>query len=255
MTIFTYTATKLSTLNKEGILKPDSQGYYQVVIGGLNVFNSAGEYYQANGARALIEDKSSVLMRRLLNGNLKGEMGHPKKLPGMSRIDYMNRIMNVEETNVSHHFRDLWLDTDFGKNHPEYNNSEMISINASIKPAGPKGEFLEKALNNSAENTNFSVRGGTQDKIMRGINYRTLEFILTWDWVTEPGIAIANKWDSPSLESVSDNFVITEDIVQAVINNTSGIATESSVNNARDLLSAMTKLHDVKSKPLNISKW
>jgi hypothetical protein len=211
MAIIRYTATKLKATQKQGILKPDSDGYYPLVIGGLNVVNSAGEYYVLEGAKELF-DQSSVLMRRIKNGNLKGELGHPKIQPGMTEEQYYGRILRIEETNVCAHFKEVWLDDQYGKNNPQFQNPNLVAIMGLVKPAGPHADVLAQALENRAENVCFSIRALTEDHLVRGVNHRILRSIMTWDYVTEPGINIANKWDNPSLETVESRFITKSDI-------------------------------------------
>lgn len=210
-----YTATKLLARQKSGVLKPDSDGYYPLIIGGLNVLNSANEYYVLEGAKELF-DTSSILMRRIQNGNLKGEVGHPKRQPGMSGDEYLNRMLRIEETNICSHFKEVWLDEKFGKNNPRFNNPQMVAIMALVKPSGPKAQALAEALENKAENVCFSIRGLTQDQYIRGVNHRILRNILTWDWVTEPGLALANKWDAPALETIESTFITRASLEHAL---------------------------------------
>jgi hypothetical protein len=211
MTIIRYTATKLQAIQKKGVLKPDADGYYPLVIGGLNVVNSSGEYYVLEGAKELF-DSSSFLMRRIKSGNLKGELGHPKKQPGMDEEAYFARIMRVEETNVCSHFKEVWLDDKYGINNPKFNNPAMVAIMALVKPSGPQAESLKQSLENKAENVCFSIRALTENYLIRGVTHRVLRSILTWDNVTEPGINIANKWDTPSLETLESTFVTKNDL-------------------------------------------
>lgn len=215
MAIVRYTATKLKATQKAGVLKPDEDGYYPLVIGGLNVVNSAGEYYVLEGAKELF-DQSSVLMRRIRTGNLKGELGHPKRVPGMKEDEYFSRIMRVDEGNVCAHFKEVWLDSTYGLSKPSANNPKMVAIMGLVKPAGPHADVLKTSLENRAENVCFSIRALTEDHFIRGINHRILRSILTWDCVTEPGISIANKWDSPSLETVESTFITKADVERAI---------------------------------------
>ena len=249
-----FTATKLTNTGKAGILKPDADGYYELIIGGLNTFNSAGEYYTLNGAEELFK-QSSIFQRRVANGNLKGEVGHPKRLPGMSMDDYVNRILTVEETNVCAHFKEVWLDFDFGKKNPKFNNVALVAIMAKVKPTGPKADSLANSLANSGENVCFSIRALTRDYYERGQTYRVLQQIICWDNVTEPGIAIANKWDSPSLESLSD-IIVREHSLKNIINHQVPVATESSIELAKESLAVVqnTKGFKVSSIPL-MTKW
>ena len=64
--IVTFTETIFTAKGKEGILPgPDSDGYHTVVLGGLNCYNSAGEYYTADRVIDMFRD-SSVFMRLLI---------------------------------------------------------------------------------------------------------------------------------------------------------------------------------------------
>lgn len=249
-----FTATKLQGTGKAGLLKPDSLGYYETVIGGLDVFNSAGEFYTLEGASALFE-KSSSFIRRVESGCLKAEVGHPKRLPGMTSDDYLTRIMQIEETNVCAHFAEIWLDPNFGRNHPELKNPKMVAIMAKVKPAGPKGDALAAAFENPRENVCFSIRALTKDFVNRGQVYRVLNTIFTFDWVTEPGINAARKWNSPALESLEESFVSRRELESAVrhIQNDTG-ALESSRLIASEALEAFNFAHKVQSKP-KLADW
>lgn len=237
-----FTSTKLAAKDKAGILKSDEQGYYTVVIGGLNMFNSVGEYYTADGARHLFE-QSSTFMRRIQNGCLKGELGHPKRGPGLSMDDYLRRIMTIEETNVCCHFKEVWLDDQYGKNHPEFRNPSMIAIMAKVKPAGPKGPSLKESFDNPSENVCFSIRAFTKDYMQQGKTIRVLDQIMTWDKVEECGLFIANKWDTPSLESLSDTVIYKSQIEKILQTTVDEVAMEESRVFATDLLKSFNVPH------------
>jgi len=250
-----FTATKLNGTGKRGILKPDADGYYEMPIGGLNTFNSAGQYYVLDGAKQLFEE-SSVFMRRIKNGCLKGEVGHPKKLPGMSMDDFVNRILTIDEKNVCCHFKEVWLDESFGKNNQEYKNPDLVAIMAKIKPSGPKGDFLQKSFDNPDENVCFSIRAFTRDYYQRGQTYRVLTQIISFDSVIEPGISNATKWHSPSLESISECAIRQVSFENIVNNQLDYIATEDSKILALDTINTLNKQQPkLIVKPPIISKW
>lgn len=224
-----FTCTQLAATGKKGILTPDENGYYTMPVGGLNVFNSAGMYYTAVGAKELFEDKSSQLMRRVKRGALRGEVGHPKQMPGMSDDDYLLRILTIDESNVCAHFSELWLDFD---NYKDQNGKPMVAIIGKVAPSGAHGDFLLKQLNNPKENVCFSIRSLTEDVYKRGIWERTLKNVVTFDYVNEPGIHIAEKYKSTSLESLGieslvDKPVMRNQLKRALNNNKSPVALES----------------------------
>lgn len=252
MSTVKFTSTKLKATGKQGTLKSDDSGYYEVVLGGLNAYNSMGEYYIAKGATDLFE-KSHMFMRRVANGNLKGELGHPARLPGQSEEAYISMLFRVTESRVCMHIKEVWLDFDYGKNHPELKNPQLVAIMGKIAPSGPHGEALKKSLDNPDENVCFSIRALTMDYYQGGKVTRVLDKIQCWDVVTEPGISISNKYDSPSLESLSD-VVITPAKVKTVLEQmTPGVATEDSISFATEVLTAMSN-NNVLEDPL-YSKW
>ena len=237
-----FTSTKLAAKGKAGVMKPDDDGYYTTVIGGLNMHNSAGEYYTADGAKQLFE-QSSTFMRRVQNGCLKGELGHPKRSPGMSMDDYLRRIMVIEETNVCCHFKEIWLDQLYGKDHPEFRNPAMIAIMAKIKPAGPKGASLEESFDNPAENVCFSIRAFTKDYFHNGKTIRVLDQIMTFDQVVECGLFVANKWDTPSLEALTDSIITKAQVTKVVSDQITDVATEDSKQLAQAVLASFDVPH------------
>lgn len=216
-----FSCTQLQPSSKKGILRPDANGYYILPVGGLNVFNSAGHFYTANGAKSLFEN-SSQLMRRVNRGALRGEVGHPKQLPGQSEDEYLVRILSIEEKNVCAHFSELWLDFD---NYKDKNGKPMVAIMALVAPSGPMGDFLQKQIDNPKENVCFSIRSLTEDRMRGGIYERTLRTVVTFDYVNEPGIHIAEKYKSTALESNLEDIgtIVTERKLSRVLQSVSRV--------------------------------
>ena len=230
-----FTNVRLANSNKQGILPKDSAGYRQVVVGGLNLLNSCGEFYTAEGARNLFE-KSSSFMRRVQAGALRGEVGHPKFAKGMTTDDYIARIMNIDDENVCCHFSDVWLDANSVK---QKDGRPVIAIMANVIPSGSKADELERAFNNPKESVAFSVRGLTNDYYDRGQTVRELRQVVTFDKVNEPGLHIATKYSSPTLESL-DEYSVSKNEFMKSINSKSvaSLATESSIALGNDIVNA-----------------
>ncbi len=247
MELVKFTESRIKATGKAGIMTPDSDGYYTVTVGALNCYNSAGEYYTAEGALDLFKS-SSQFMRRISSGALYAEVGHPKKPSDMSMDAYYNRVISIEETNVCAHFKEITLDFNFGKNNPEYGNKDIIAIIAKVKPAGPKANVTELAFNNPNQNAAFSIRGLTENKVVNGRTNRRLFNIITFDYVTEPGINIADKHTAPCLESIYSKVVMESHndvhvdmnmLKHAFSDRTSPYATESTRSLREELLSSM----------------
>jgi hypothetical protein len=238
MTNAVYTATKLA-VGKKGLLPPDANGYYTMPVGALNVFNSVGQYYTLDGAKHLF-DESSIFQRRIANGCLKGELGHPKRGENMSMDDYMTRILTIEETNVCCHFRKIWLDYDFGKKNPQFKNPNMIAIMAEVKPSGPKGQSLKESFDNPDENVCFSIRSLTRDYYQRGQCMRVLQQIVGFDAVTEPGLTLATMWSAPALESMVETVVTKRDVQSVVDHVPAMVGMESTLEMANEALAVFS---------------
>jgi hypothetical protein len=251
-----FTCTALKNSGKKGLLTKDSEGYYESVLGGLNVFNSAGEFYTAEGAKQLFEN-SGLLQKRIKQGRLRGEWGHPKQHPGESDSSFINRIFLINEEKVACHFKEIWLDDTNVKNDA---GQPVIAIMGKFCPSGPYADSVERTLSNPNENISFSIRAFTDDQRIRGVNNRCLKTIVTWDIVNCPGISIAEKWKSPSLEDmkVDDVFerTLSRGEIERSIKSTTmaGLAQESAVMNAQELFTSLGWVDTNKAQPA-FMKW
>lgn len=250
--VYKFTSQALP-VSKKGVLKPDSDGAYTLVVGGLNIHNSMNQFYTLEGAKELFEQSSS-LMRRMQRGAVKGEVGHPRQEPGMSMEQYVNRLYELREDNICCHFKDVTLDANYGNTH---NMPGVVAVLAKVTPSGPYGPALEKALQNPGENVCFSVRGLTDDYYDRGQYKRVLKQIIGWDWVTEPGIAIAEKFKSPGLESQVvleslGEISIVPEIMEQLVKHPKGLMLESSKEMMKETLTIITRENNASQK---IKSW
>lgn len=189
--------TMLLGTGKKGVLKPDADGYYTLVLGAYGAYNSAGMFYDLASAQPLFKP-GSALMRQIEKGVLRAEYKHPQPEPGQPDAHYIHRIRQIDSDRVCAHIRNLRLE---GGQRDEQGRPITLVI-GEVRPSGPYGSILKDALDNPHENVYFSVRSLTADDVMRGIKY-TRE-IITWDFVNEGGIYSANKYNSPSLESFGE---------------------------------------------------
>jgi hypothetical protein len=230
-----FTCTALAGTNKAGILPVDKDGYYTMVVGGLNMFNSAGQWYEYEGAKALFEE-SSQFMRRVKRGSLRGEVGHPKQELNQNFDSYLSRVLEIKESNVCVHFKEIFLDFNRMK---DASGKPVIAIMAKLIPSGPHGPMLQKSLENKSENVCFSIRSFTKDYYNKGVYMRQLNNIITFDHVNEPGISIANKYEAPSLESRTDSVVTRTQVERVVCTKASLVGAESAMMTAGDLFSSL----------------
>lgn len=218
-TVIQYTSA-LTKTQKQILSKPDENGYYNIVIGGLNVFNSVGEYYTLNGAKKFFE-RNSVLMRRVKRGLLRGELGHPKRMPKETLSQFISRLPYIDEKNVCVHYKDIYLERTGSEKDP-------VIIKANLKPSGPYGNVLKESLENEDENVAFSIRSITNNALVNGVVIKNVVSIYTWDYVNEPGISKATQWNEVGLETIKfknnkigivdldDKIIKLEDLREAI---------------------------------------
>jgi hypothetical protein len=246
-----FVCQSLAGVNKVGNLKQDENGYWTVVIGALGAYNSAGHFYEYESAKALFESSSS-LMRRVSRGSLRGEYGHPRQDRGMSDSEFANRIMSIWETNTCCQFKEIWLDFESVK---DEKGKPVIAIMAKVIPSGPHGPVLEKQLKNKDENVCFSIRAFTDDFMEGGERRRVLKTVVTFDYVNEPGMAVANKYKSPALESLEDIVLTRNTLSQAVKPGMHGAAMEAVSLSMEELFDSMNWSRETSRKPAAKPAW
>lgn len=216
--------TALKGSNKLGVVTPDEDGYYTVPVGAYDIKNSAGYHYDLNSAVKLLEP-GSPLQRQIEKGVLYGELGHPKPQEFMgsdgkfNRDAFFQRLYKVEEDRCAVHFGEVWIDRNFR----DHSGRTVCAVMAKVKPQGPLSQMVEQALQNPKSNCYFSVRSITMDDQLRRVKYS--KAIITWDFVIEGGIEIANKYDSPALESF-DAIPLTPDVLWRAIDSAAELMKE-----------------------------
>lgn len=194
-----YACTVLAGKNKVGLIKPDADGYRKVILGALNYFNGSGMFYDWERSKEVF-DASGVFLRKIGKGNLYGEMGHPDWEDGWSLDEFVGRIRFINDSNVSHHIREIEI-----VDGPKDAKGRTIKIiHGWVKPSHDKGILLENAFNNPHQNVCFSIRSLIDDKMIAGEYNRKVKEVVTFDWVTEPGIDLATKYNAPGLEHFAE---------------------------------------------------
>lgn len=232
-----FECTRLGS-HQQGVLDQDKDGYYVMPVGGLNVFNSAGQFYVFEEAKSLFED-SSPLMRRVQRGVLRAEVGHPVMEPGMTENDFIRRVLTIRESNVCAFHKEIWLDFDSIK---DKDGRPVIAIMSRVAPSGPHGQMLEKMFARGGENVCFSIRAFTTDRMVGGVMQRKLDTVVTFDYVNEPGIDFAEKFKAPALEAevIDERRFTRGQMTDALYNpEVKGLATESTLLTARELFTSL----------------
>ena len=237
-----FTCTALKGTDKKGVLSKDKFGYYELPLGALNVFNSAGEYYPVEESKKLFSS-NSLLMSRIRNGRLRGELGHPKR-DGLSKTEYIRRCSYIYEQCVCCHISEVWLDYERFK---DTAGRPIVGIFGKVSGSGPYADTFERDVNNPKANACMSIRTFTDDLVMGGRVNKILREIVTWDMVNEPGIESAAKFRSPTLEDMSIN-VTRGEIEKAFMDDGLPISMENSGVDVTRLLGSLGLLRQEEKK-------
>ncbi len=234
-----FTCNRLTNTNKVGNIKVNPDGSRTMIVGALNMFNSANMYYPYEAAKDFFLDTSGEFMRRVSRGVLMAENGHPRMLPGMSEAAYFARLHQIHEDRVCAYHSKITLDFD---NYRDEKGRPIVAILSDVMVSGELGYILERSFQNPNENICFSIRSFTKDYMDRGVINRAIKKIITFDRVVEPGMSIAEKFFSPSLESMEDHVFsrgTAEAGLRHMVTQKATVGMESAVLTASDLFSVM----------------
>ncbi len=202
-----------------GLIKPDEDNYYWINAGAYGVYNESGVYYSEKDIEKLFE-QDSILTRRINKKVVRAELGHPKMLPGMTTNMFESRMQQIYEDRYCGHIRAAKL----VKN--KDGKSYITKIN--ITPFGHYKSTLQDALNTKDSNCFFSVRSLSNRQMINGVLVKYVYYVITWDFVTEGGIGIANSLDTAvDLEEMSSSEIskisIIDDLATIDLNNTTDL--------------------------------
>ena len=218
----TYSCISYPGLSAISKLKADSKGYYRVCIGGFDVMNQSGKPYLHTPAVKALFDNGGAVRRRLDSGYLRGEYKHPN-VKGLKFGEAVDRLADIDSTMVSHHFKNITLEP--GK---DEHGRDIVLVYGVLKPAGPYEDSLRRSMNNTEENVAFSVRSLTRPTVYRGRQGHEVTDVFTYDHVSEPGIAFANKYNTVSMEGICDDIHFTEQDLSSAIQANANMGLESS---------------------------
>lgn len=198
----------------------DSDGYVWINAGAYGMYNESGVYYSEEEIEKLFAN-DSILQRRIDKKVVRSELGHPQFLPGMTDVMFASRMQQIQEDRYCGHIRAAKL----VKN--KDGRSYITKIN--ITPFGHYKSTLADAINTKDSNCFFSVRSLSNRQKINGVLVKYVYYIITWDFVTEGGMRIANSLDTNNIDlenmSSSDiNKITKTDILTSIdLTNTSDL--------------------------------
>lgn len=255
--VFTYTKAGVNNKKLKCV-----DGWYHVNVGKFNAFNVGGELYLVDGVREMINDPQSRVGQKLAMGYLKGEREHPVQEKGMTKTEYLLRLLHIEPTNISHHIKSIEFE-DTGIPTGKGFKGNVLNCTAWIKPdAGPIGQILKHDLDDPEINVAFSLRSIITSQNVNGVRVNKVETFITFDWVFMPGMDTANKWDTKTLSAGNESLKIMQledrDLALAtriLEANTNHIGNESDVKTVLNELKSIGSKYSTPRDYKILSKW
>lgn len=199
---------------KNGILRPDDEGYYVINAGGFNIENRSGITYPMNDYLIdCMTNKDSEFGRRLYMKQMYGEMGHPEpyykeRLPNgdivVTKItqifEWIQRLKKIDVDNYCMFIDNVYWEYD--KSHSGIIGPVLNSIRC--KPIGAKGNDYKTMLDDPNINSCVSIRTivtptGPMDRT------KNVEYFVTYDVPFEQGMLRACKYLTEGLEGFNTN--------------------------------------------------
>ncbi|UQT03077.1 prohead core protein protease [Serratia phage vB_SmaS-Totoro] len=245
-----FEVTALKGVNKVGNIKRLDNNYIEVILGALEFPNSIGAVYDMDRAMRFFEP-GSIFQRRIVQGFLRGELGHPKEYNCRDYRQYVERIHTIDEGNWAIHIRKVTIVP--GYRLPD--GQIVTAIIGEVTPTGPNAAVVERILQNPDENLAFSIRSMATDRIVGGKRRKYLDNVITFDVVNEPGISVATKYNAPSCESM-DLAAVFPEIIRTMVDDTEKeVALESSLGQTVAAIRAIDRKEYVRNHSSAITRW
>jgi len=203
----TFGNTILPQSGKRGILKPMAGGiYYKINAGGFNIPNRAGIRYRLNDYVQECMREDSDLNRRVSNGQVQCELGHPPQYyfeykngvivqtPITEVFQWIHRLRTILEPHVCGSIRKIHWNMHGGVNDPVDNQIE-------VRPFGIHKQVMQDSFDDPDINTAFSIRTVIKPWKM-GQMVREVDYFSTYDMVIEQGMLDACKHRTAGLEDL-----------------------------------------------------
>lgn len=249
-------------INLDGeVLKPDSDGYYYINLGAVNVENVSGIFYTGgNEVTRLVTDDETLVGDRVKNKRLFAEISHPvkpkwiedgliskdKAIQNKAKREWAKRTIELRQDRICAHIRSVdVIQTNIVD---RLSGTKKILFKGWVKPMPPYGAQLLESFQNPNIATSFSIRGLAMPSVKFGRKTRDLILISTWDFVTSPGIPGSSDQGTMGYESDDK-----EDLIDILMVETNSETIEES--SKRDFITCVKTLKTLPSSDNIIEDW
>jgi len=181
--------------------KEKSDGSFDVIVGAYNVFSSEGAFYVMNDNVKRVFSSNGQVGKALSMG-MKSEENHPTMKYTDTIEEFAERFKSIDESNTCGIFNSISLDSNPTK--VSFQEQPVYLVRANITPLdNDLGRKLRGDLLDQTTDVAFSLRGMSHRTTINGILYKETYFVVTYDRVPRPGIAVArqSQWLDFDIES------------------------------------------------------
>lgn len=194
--LISYSALELPNPGKKGILKKLDNDYFEIILGAWGTTGNGGWIYDEQAAINYMNQDSQWL-QAIRDQQLRSEWGHPVRQPGMTDQEWFQRIHTILESNWSSHIRKIHLSTNTVT---DKKGRKVIAVIGEVTPSGKHADAFRRQLENPDEDVSYSVRSFAR-KCFR-THRKFINKIINFDSVGTPGIGVASKRYTPSMEAM-----------------------------------------------------
>lgn len=247
---------------KKRKLKDVGDGYVEVLIGAFGLFVN-GYHWDFNNSITKQFQPGAELQANVTDGKCFAESDHPEMSEFIDGIRsretvitlFNDRLTKIMQSKVSGHYRKMALIDLSGENKKD----KLVGVMAQFKPMT---EVETARIHTPDINPAYSIRAFSDQYQVAGIFHQCAKHIINYDSVTRGGVGIADKYNTPTLQSAG--FVTPDNLVDFSRNN---IYTGDSVLQSGEPLVSVAKIrtslgwadvpvHNVDSGAINtLSRW
>lgn len=180
-------------------LECDADGYYTMpamTFGEPSRSFTKDTYMMDESVESYLNDPKSRFNICIRDGQLYGELDHPRQEPGQSEMAFYARNRQIWASNTAIFIRSVWLDK---VTRPD--GRTITTLFVKFKPYGPNKEMVIDAINDP--NINFALSGRFFSKFVdtpQGRRRYLIE-VVTFDVVLRQGLPGACKYGQYTVES------------------------------------------------------
>jgi hypothetical protein len=148
-------------------------GTYTVVFDPFPSRNKNGVQYSEDA----LQEAIAAFNKRADRGVVRSEVNHPKRMPGATYEQFVERVLTIDESRVCAALGPVEV---VGKV-----NEKTTLVKMVIRPTGPHGDLCRELLSKESTPHYFGLRAFSDVRIVEGKEVRDLKTVVTFDLMAE----------------------------------------------------------------------